>query len=202
MDVDTLREHLDTLGVSEDCSDDALTQAYRDLVKVWHPDRFAHDGRLRLKAEEQLKRINNAYEWLRKYRRETSSTRSRPSPDSSSSSGQQPGDVVFCANCGVSLRVPEGATYLRCPSCKHEQDRNGAPRPQRPPTPPDDSPVDDTNETEMPLAAPPNPFAIPMIVLLAGIAVLVVLSIVLTRVESGVPKDDTQAVAWYRKAAD
>lgn len=184
MDAATLKEHLATLGVSEDCSDDALTQAYRDLVKVWHPDRFAHDGRLRLKAEEQLKLINHAYDSLRSYRREPSSARPRPSPDSSHASGsEKPRDVVFCANCGVSLRVPEQATYLRCPSCRHEQDRDGAPRPRRPPAPPDDAPVDDTGETEIPLPAP-NPIATPLVFVLAGIVFLVVLSFVLTRIES------------------
>ena len=229
MDAATLKEHLATLNVSEDCSDEAFTQAYRDLVKIWHPDRFAHDERLRLKAEEQLKLINHAYDSLRNYRRETSDARSRPSPDSSQASGSEPPrDVVFCAHCGVSLRVPEGATYLRCPSCKHEQDRNGAPRPQRPPVPPDDAPVDES-------------FGAPFVGLLAVVAVLVVLGFALTRVEStksveqsvdpsqiesllefagagyasaqfnlgdaynygqGVPQDYTKAVAWYRQAAE
>ena len=36
-------------------------QAYRDLTKVWHPDRFAHDAVLRARAEEKLKAINAAY---------------------------------------------------------------------------------------------------------------------------------------------
>ncbi len=48
----------------------ALTEdvkaAYVDLVKVWHPDRFQHEGeRLRLRAERQLKLINEAYGRLR-----------------------------------------------------------------------------------------------------------------------------------------
>jgi len=173
VDPESLREYLATLGVSADCSDHALTQAYRDLVKVWHPDRFAHDERLRLKAEEQLKLISNAYELLRKYRRETSSSRARPSSDSSRSSGpQQPSDVVFCANCGVSLRVPEGATYLRCPSCKHEQDRNGAPRPHSQPAQPEDTTVDDTSDTEVSRTPrrPNGPFHAPVGMLAVGLA--------------------------------
>jgi len=36
--------------------------AYRDLTKVWHPDRFDDgDTRLKQKAEEQLKVIKDAY---------------------------------------------------------------------------------------------------------------------------------------------
>jgi curved DNA-binding protein CbpA len=37
-------------------------RSYRELVKVWHPDRFANDPRLQKKAQEKLKEINLAYE--------------------------------------------------------------------------------------------------------------------------------------------
>ena len=55
------RDPLDTLGLKSDATADEIKQAYRDLVKVWHPDRFAADPRLRAKAEEHLKQINAAY---------------------------------------------------------------------------------------------------------------------------------------------
>ena len=43
-----------------------IREAYLDLVKVWHPDRFSKESpRLRRKVEEKLKAINNAYEKLR-----------------------------------------------------------------------------------------------------------------------------------------
>ena len=41
-----------------------LKEAYKDLVQVWHPDRFTHNPRLRLRAEEKIKVINLAYETL------------------------------------------------------------------------------------------------------------------------------------------
>ena len=45
---------------------DEIKTAYVDLVKVWHPDRFHQEcDRLRLRAERQLKRINEAYALLR-----------------------------------------------------------------------------------------------------------------------------------------
>lgn len=44
-----------------------LRQAYRDLVKVWHPDRFAQEPRLQHRAQEKLKEINRAYEMLMSY---------------------------------------------------------------------------------------------------------------------------------------
>jgi curved DNA-binding protein CbpA len=39
-------------------------QAYKDLVQVWHPDRFTHSPRLQERAENKLKQINLAYETL------------------------------------------------------------------------------------------------------------------------------------------
>ena len=38
--------------------------AYRTLAKVWHPDRFGQDPKVRSQAEERLKAINLAYDWL------------------------------------------------------------------------------------------------------------------------------------------
>jgi DnaJ-domain-containing protein 1 len=54
-----------TLGVRSDATDEEVKTAYRDLVKIWHPDRFDDgDTRLKKKAEEQLKTINEAYAHL------------------------------------------------------------------------------------------------------------------------------------------
>lgn len=41
-----------------------IKHAYRDLVFVWHPDRFAHNARLQQKAQQRLIEINQAYEQL------------------------------------------------------------------------------------------------------------------------------------------
>ena len=41
-----------------------IRQAYKDLVNVWHPDRFVHNPRLQEKAEKKLKEINTAYHSL------------------------------------------------------------------------------------------------------------------------------------------
>jgi hypothetical protein len=50
-----------TLGLTSDASREEVRQAYLDLVRIWHPDRFQSDPHLREKAEQQLKRINEAY---------------------------------------------------------------------------------------------------------------------------------------------
>lgn len=50
-----------TLGIRRGASRGDLKQAYRDLVKVWHPDRFTNDPNLQTRAQEKLKEINQAY---------------------------------------------------------------------------------------------------------------------------------------------
>ncbi|HEX3799915.1 MAG TPA: DnaJ domain-containing protein [Verrucomicrobiae bacterium] len=52
------------LGVDAGTSLEDLKSIYRDLVQVWHPDRFAGNERLQLKAQEKLKEINAAYDFL------------------------------------------------------------------------------------------------------------------------------------------
>jgi len=58
---------IETLGLQSGASQEDINQAYRDLVTVWHPDRFANNLRLQKKAEENLKEINAAYEYIRSF---------------------------------------------------------------------------------------------------------------------------------------
>ncbi len=53
--------YFEILETEPDASIDDIKQAYRDLVNVWHPDRFLHNARLKQKAEEKMKEINKAY---------------------------------------------------------------------------------------------------------------------------------------------
>lgn len=55
------------LEIEPAASKDDIKQAYKDLAKVWHPDRFCGNPRLQQKAEEKLRRINAAYEFLKSY---------------------------------------------------------------------------------------------------------------------------------------
>ena len=57
-------KHLDAfavLGVPASASLADVKRAYRKLVAVWHPDRFARDPQRQSQAQERLKEINAAY---------------------------------------------------------------------------------------------------------------------------------------------
>src|SRR5262245_14100406 len=57
-----LDQYYRILGVEPGASPKKVKQAYRDLMWVWHPDRFEGNRRLQQVAQEKLKEINNAYE--------------------------------------------------------------------------------------------------------------------------------------------
>jgi len=65
------------LGVDASVSDDALKERHRDLVRVWHPDRFEEDLSMRAKAEGELKAINAAFDTV-KAERERLAPRPQP----------------------------------------------------------------------------------------------------------------------------
>lgn len=54
------------LGLKPGASLAQVKQAYRQLVKVWHPDRF-FEQQEKQQAEEKLKQINEAYNQLKYY---------------------------------------------------------------------------------------------------------------------------------------
>jgi len=58
---------IEMLGLKPGASHEEVAQAYRDLANVWHPDRFAGNPRLQKKAEEKLKEINAAYEYVKSF---------------------------------------------------------------------------------------------------------------------------------------
>jgi hypothetical protein len=104
--MDKRSEYLSTLGLPPNASWDEVAQAYKDLMRVWHPDRFQSDERLRKKAEEQAQRINHAMGELKKLGKEgfehshvkpsptPKATASRPRTNGtahSSSQGPRPG---------------------------------------------------------------------------------------------------------------
>lgn len=59
----------------------SVRQAHRLLVKVWHPDRFAHDPKLQAVSDEKLKDINASYEAIVAYLAAGSEEKHAPSVD-------------------------------------------------------------------------------------------------------------------------
>ena len=55
------------LELDNSASPDEIKQAYKDIINVWHPDRFTNNPRLKQKAEEKLKEVNAAYDTLKSY---------------------------------------------------------------------------------------------------------------------------------------
>ena len=60
-----IRRYFDILEIDRDATIDKAKQAYKDLVNIWHPDRFSNNPRLKQKAEDKLKEINEAYEMVK-----------------------------------------------------------------------------------------------------------------------------------------
>jgi hypothetical protein len=133
--MDKRAEHLSTLGLAPGASWDEVNQAYKDLMRVWHPDRFQSDERLRKKAEEQAQRINHAMGELRKMGKagfegassdqRSATTHARPTPQqppyqsSRSSASSRPRSEYAQASSNsyaiapLHVRPKLGATLLR-----------------------------------------------------------------------------------------
>lgn len=59
-----LLDCLKILEVEYGASFEEIKKSYRILVQVWHPDRFANNSSLEMKANEKLKLINEAYSYI------------------------------------------------------------------------------------------------------------------------------------------
>jgi hypothetical protein len=76
--MDNIDRYYEILELNPGASIEEVKRAYRDLVRVWHPDRFSNDPRLQQKAQEKLKDINEAYEKLQAFLSSHGAGDSRP----------------------------------------------------------------------------------------------------------------------------
>lgn len=59
--------HLSTLGLVDPVTEDEVREQYRALAKKHHPDRASASNRQ--DSERRLKKINAAYDWLKRHRK-------------------------------------------------------------------------------------------------------------------------------------
>jgi len=102
--------------------------AYRNLVKVWHPDRHMRDAELHRAAEAKMKRINVAYATLcSALARGKAEVPAPPPPEAPVEAAAPPPEpdtreLVFldCAECGKDAMVPfqpRGDRPVYCSDC-------------------------------------------------------------------------------------
>lgn len=90
-----IQKHYRILELEPGSSLNAVRTAWREQVKVWHPDRFTGDPKLQLKAQERLKEINAAYDFLQDFLASKNATEKSDSrsPNSSETTCEQSGKV-------------------------------------------------------------------------------------------------------------
>ncbi len=59
-----MKDPYEVLGVSRNASKEEIRKAYRELVKKYHPDKFRSNPDMLRLAEEKMREINEAYNYL------------------------------------------------------------------------------------------------------------------------------------------
>ncbi len=74
----TIEKARQALDLAADADWSQIRRSYRDMVKVWHPDRFQHDKELCERARRMTVEINLAYEQLEAMREKGESVSKDP----------------------------------------------------------------------------------------------------------------------------
>ncbi|WP_019509508.1 DnaJ domain-containing protein [Pleurocapsa sp. PCC 7319] len=70
--MNDIAQYYAILGIKHTASPEATKKAYRNLAKIWHPDRYLNNPLLKEKAEIEIKKINQAYAVIKAYQTENS----------------------------------------------------------------------------------------------------------------------------------
>ena len=131
-----IEEALKILELSEQASEADLKRAKRDMLMVWHPDRFpANDKNLREKASERTKNIILAYDVVKDYIFERDSEKKDNLKNVFESinevykkNASESFLLIKCQNCGAKNKVLFGKKNPICGNCsaplKNKEDKN------------------------------------------------------------------------------
>lgn len=59
-----MKDPYEVLGVNRGATKEEIRDAYRELVKKYHPDKFMNNPDMKALAEEKIKEVNEAYKYL------------------------------------------------------------------------------------------------------------------------------------------
>jgi len=59
-----LKDPYEVLGVGRNATKEEIRDAYRELIKKYHPDKFRDNPDMKALAEEKIKEVNEAYKYL------------------------------------------------------------------------------------------------------------------------------------------
>lgn len=98
--MDDIAKYYEVLGLKIGATLPQVREAYLDLIKVWHPDRFTNDPSLKTKAHIKTQEINAAFEKVQEflahlelYQQATGGR--QPSSDPRPPLGEPPGGAGF-----------------------------------------------------------------------------------------------------------
>ena len=136
-----LRRYFEVLEIPVNASYEEARAAYRDMIRVWHPDKFAQNSRLEAKATEKLKQIITAWKHLEKHYKSVSvlnvarqnekgaSSDGAAAPEDKGDTGRPGTNAVSplsrCSRCQVLNSVPDGMPLhqARCGQCGNHLSR-------------------------------------------------------------------------------
>ena len=96
-----LKQAYKILEISENATKSEAKQAYRDLVQIWHPDRYSQNERLQNKALEKMKELNAAYDYICIQQDTESFTNANKNNYKNQSSTE---NIIVCPKCGTKNR--------------------------------------------------------------------------------------------------
>lgn len=106
------------LEIQETDAVEEIKRAYRDLITIWHPDRYAQQPRLQKKATEKVKEINAAYHYLMSH---MSRPKTGAAPKGNAANDAVRPVSVICPGCHTlnRFRADDWVRHRNCIYCNH-----------------------------------------------------------------------------------